>query len=185
MAGVTIEHPAPETYDLVEMAVDVETEYDNPFDQRQVALDASFTAPTEWNDRNAFGTFDEEMKADMRRFADFVEEVPLVVDPEAVTVTPDASEVRGWGVVGDAGGVVWVRDRALEDGTIDEIRDQARSRAGVTANVDGLAAGRWTILPSDTWQGIWFDLFVVECQGYVCDIPLSAFRSDLALHLTR
>ena len=150
-----------------------------------LATGAAMT-PTEWNDRNAFGTFDEEMKADMRRFADFIEEVPLVVyDPELVTITPDSPELRGWGVVGDAGGVVWVQDRALDHVAINELRDEARTLTGAVVTVDGLAEGRWTIDPYDTWEGVWLDTFGVECQKDACDIPLPEFRSDLALHLTR
>lgn len=142
--------------------------------------------PIEWNDRRLFGVFDDEMKADMRRFADFIEEVPLVVyDPEKLPLRISNPEVRGWGLAGETGGVVWVQDFALDGVTIEEIRADQTVRSGVTVTVDGLAAGSWTLSPYDTWQGVWLDDIVVECSGTSCELPLPDFSSDVAIHLHR
>lgn len=150
-----------------------------------LATGAAMT-PTEWNDLNAFGSFDGEMRADMMRFADFVEEVPLVTyDPGQLVVDVDHPEVRGWGVAGDHGGVLWLQDFALEDELIDEIRNDETLRRAVVASVGNLAAGSWTVRPYDTWQGSWLDEFTVDCPGGTCEIPLPDFHSDVALSLTR
>lgn len=141
-------------------------------------------APIEWNDLRAYGLFDDEMKADMERFARFVEETPLVAwDPESLDVAPDDPEVRGWGVAGAEGGVVWVQDFALEGATMEEIRADRTLRSDVAVDVTGLAAGTWTVTPYDTWAGEWLDPFSVECGTGSCSIPLPDFRRDLALRL--
>jgi len=148
-----------------------------------LATGAAMT-PTEWNDGNAFGTFDDEMRADMRRFSDFVEEVPLAAyDPEAVSVTFNDPEVRGWGVVGETGGLIWVQDFALDDGTIEEIRADESVRTDVVAVVGDLAAGSWKVTPYDTWQGTWLPTLEVDCPGGACELSLPDFHSDLAIHL--
>lgn len=150
-----------------------------------LAAGAALT-PTEWNDQRAFGTFDEAMQQDMRRFADFVEQVPLVAyDPTRVEISSTDPDVRGWGLAGDRGGLVWVQDFALETGSMDEIRADETVRSDVTVAVDSLAAGTWTVTPFDTWTGTWLDPLVVECAGGQCQIPLPPFHSDLALHLER
>jgi len=140
--------------------------------------------PTEWNDRNAFGAFDDAMKEDMRHFADFVETVPLVTyDPETVTVSSSDPAVRGWGIAGQDGGVVWVQDFALEGDTIDQIRADETIRSDVVVTIDPLVAGTWTVRPYDTWRGEWLESMTVECDGGPCDFALPSFDSDLALHI--
>jgi hypothetical protein len=150
-----------------------------------LATGAAMT-PTEWNDMNAFGVFDDEMKADMRRFADFVDQVPLAAyDPDQIVVTAGDPQVRGWGLAGETGGLLWVQDFALEQATIEDIRADDTVRGGVVATVDGLEPGSWIALPYDPWEGAWLDQVAVECTDGPCDIPLPAFHSDLAVHLTK
>jgi hypothetical protein len=150
-----------------------------------LATGAAMT-PTEWNDLNAFGSFDAEMRADMRRFADFVDRVPLAVyDPEKVRVDLDHPEVRGWGIAGNTGGVLWVQDHALDEATIEEIRADDTVREGLTATIADLTAGSWNVTPYDTWSGEWLDAYIVECPGGPCEIPLPGFHSDLAFHVAR
>ena len=142
--------------------------------------------PTEWNDQRAFGTFDDAMQQDMRRFADFVEQVPLVVyDPERVEIASSDPDVRGWGLAGDRGGVVWVQDFSLDGVGMEEIRADQTVRSDVTVTVDALAAGTWTASPFNTWSGEWLGEIVFECAGGPCQITLPEFHSDLALHLER
>ena len=142
--------------------------------------------PTEWNDKRAFGTFDEAMQRDMRRFADFVETVPLVAyGPERVEVASSDPEVRGWGLAGERGGILWVQDFALDDATMAEIRADETVRSGVIVTVDSLSAGTWTVTPFDTWTGDWLDALVVACPGGTCHISLPDFHADMALHLER
>lgn len=150
-----------------------------------LAAGAALT-PTEWNDQRAFGTFDEPMQEDMRRFAEFVEEVPLVVyDPETVEIVSSDVEVRGWGLAGESGGMIWVQDFALETADIDEIRTDETVRSDVNVTVDSLASGTWTVTPYDTWVGEWLEPFVIECVGGPCQISVPPFHSDVALHLER
>lgn len=150
-----------------------------------LAAGAALT-PTEWNDQSAFGTFDEPMQEDMRRFSDFIEDVPLVVyDPEPIDIASSDPEVRGWGLAGERGGLVWVQDFALETASMEEIRADETVRSNVTITIDALSTGTWTVTPYDTWTGAWLEPVVVECPGGPCDVVLPAFHSDLALHLER
>jgi hypothetical protein len=150
-----------------------------------LATGAAMT-PTEWNDLNAFGTFDEEMRADMRRFADFVDVVPLVAyRPERIVVAASHPEVRGWGLAGDRGGLVWVQDHELDEAGIEEIEADDTVRAGVTVTLDPLSNGEWTVDPYDPWSGSWLEPVTVDCPGGVCEVELPSFHSDLALHIHR
>lgn len=145
---------------------------------------ASMT-PIEWNDNSAYNSFDESMIEDMRRFADFVEAVPLVTyDPVAVGVTASEQSVRGWGVVGDDGGVVWIQDAALEGTSLEE-QQIGRDVPGVTVFLDGVPTGTWTVQPYNTWTGVWLDPVEVECESDPCAIPLPTFRKDIALAFSR
>jgi hypothetical protein len=150
-----------------------------------LAAGAAMT-PIEWNDDAAYGRFDEAMGEDMLRFATFVEETPLVTyDPEIIEVASSDPEVRGWGVSGEAGGVVWAQDFAMEGAEMDEIRADETVRSGVSLSVEGLAAGTWEVSPYDTWSGAWLDTVVVHCDGGPCSIALPDFSRDLALKLTK
>jgi hypothetical protein len=151
-----------------------------------LAAGASVT-PIEWNDGFGYGEFDQSMQEDMARFATFVEEVPLVTyDPDALGVMLDDPDVRGWGVAGDAGGLFWVQDFALEGATMDEIRAADTVRSGVIATVDSLAGGIWTVTPYDTWTGEWLEPFTVECPPDApCVVALPDFSRDLAFKLSR
>lgn len=141
--------------------------------------------PTEWNDGGAFGRFDAEMAADMARLAAFVEAVPLVTyDPERVSVSSSEPGLRGWGVAGEGGGVIWVQDFTTEGGTMEEIRANTTVWDGASVAIDGLAEGTWTIRPFDTWAGAWLEPTTVECAGS-CSIQLPDFTSDIAIALER
>jgi hypothetical protein len=122
----------------------------------------------------------------MVRLAAFVEEIPLVsYDPVAVSVSSSDPEVRGWGVVGDRGGVLWAQDFALEGHTMEEIRADQTVRAAVSLTIQPLAAGQWVLTPYDTWQGAWLEPFRVDCPGGPCSLPIPEFTRDLALKLER
>jgi hypothetical protein len=150
-----------------------------------LAAGAAIT-PIEWNDGGGFGRFDPEMAADMARLAQFVEEVPLVAyDPEKVEVATGESSLRGWGVVGESGGVIWVQDFSMEGGTMEEIRDSQTIWSGASLVVTGIVEGTWTIRPYDTWSGEWLEPTSIECGPDDCAITLPDFRSDLALAIER
>jgi hypothetical protein len=150
-----------------------------------LAAGAAIT-PIEWNDAGGFGRFDAQMAADMARLARFVEEVPLVTyDPEAVEVVPDKPSLRGWGVVGESGGLIWVQDFSMEGGTMEEIRANQTIWSGASLSVTGIPEGTWTIRPYDTWSGEWLAQTSVECGPDSCSIPLPDFSSDLAIALER
>jgi hypothetical protein len=150
-----------------------------------LAAGAAIT-PIEWNDAGGFGRFDAEMAADMARLAQFVEEVPLVAyDPEKVEVVPAEASLRGWGVVGESGGVIWVQDVSMEGGTMEEIRGNQTIWSGTSLVVTGILEGTWTIRPYDTWSGEWLEPTSIECGPDDCAITLPDFRSDLALAIER
>jgi hypothetical protein len=150
-----------------------------------LAAGAAIT-PVEWNDAGGFGRFDAEMAADMARLAQFVEEVPLVAfNPESIEVLSGEPTLRGWGVVGEAGGVIWVQDSSMEGGTMEEIRGNLMIWSGASISVTGIPEGTWTIRPYDTWNGEWLVQTSVECGPDSCSIPLPDFSSDLAMALER
>jgi hypothetical protein len=141
--------------------------------------------PTEWNDGFGYGFFTDEMAADMSRFARFVDAVPLAaLDPSALDVTTSDPAVRAWAVAGTSGGVVWVQDFALEGATMDVIRADATMRRGVTITLDGLAPGRYTVTPYDTWQGDWLEAIHADCAISPCSLVVPDFHSDVALGLS-
>ncbi|MEX2134518.1 MAG: DUF5060 domain-containing protein [Acidimicrobiia bacterium] len=149
-----------------------------------LAAGASIT-PTEWNDGGAFGRFDEEMAADMARLAAFVEAVPLVTyNPEKVAVTASEPGLRGWGVAGDGGGVIWVQDFTAEDGTMEEIRGNTTMWSGASLEIAGMPEGTWIVRAYDTWGGQWLAPGTVGCAE-VCSILLPDFTSDIAIALER
>lgn len=141
--------------------------------------------PIEWNDGSGYGSFDQAMKDDMKRFADFVEEVPLVeYDPRSVELSFSHPGIRGWGVVGETGGVIWVQDAELEGRDIDDIR-RGRLRSSVTLSVPGLTPGTWQVAPYNTWTGEWLERLTVTCGEEVCAIEIPDFSQDIALALSR
>ncbi len=145
---------------------------------------ASMT-PIEWNDNSAYNSFDEPMIEDMRRFADFVETVQLTAyDPVAVDVTTSDDAVRGWGVVGDRGGVVWIQDAFFEGASL-ELQRVGRQVEGITVTVAGVPDGQWMVSPYNTWTGEWLETVEVTCVSGSCAIPLPTFNKDIALALGR
>ncbi len=146
----------------------------------------SAMTPIEWNDLNEFGRFDDAMREDMARFAEFTDQLPLaVIDPETVEVASSDPDVRGWALAGARGGVFWLQDFALEDATIEEIRADQTVRANVVVTLGDLAAGTWQIRPFDTWSGEWGEPYSVECPRGGCEVIVPAFHRDIALLLER
>lgn len=141
--------------------------------------------PTEWNDGFAFDQFTDEMAADMSRLAAFVEGIPLVtLGPVPLQIVSREPEVRGWGVAGDSGGLLWVQDFALEGSTMDEIRADQTVRSGVEVELASLASGTWVVTPYDTRQGTWQEPFTVDCNQ-PCILQLPDFHADMAFKLER
>lgn len=141
--------------------------------------------PIEWNDGSAYNTFTDEMAEDYARFADFVEAVPLVhLDPTPVDLTFSDEALRGWGVVGTEGGVVWIQDSSLETADLDAQR-LGRVIEGSAVEIHGLDTGSWLILPYDTWAGEWLPDITIECPASPCTVDLPAFTKDIALAFAR
>ena len=143
--------------------------------------------PAEWNGGGAWGEMTKLMDADMGRLAKFVADIPLAkLNPAELQITSSDTHVRGWGVAGAAGGLFWMQDFALEGQTIDVIRKDKTIRSGVQAQIQGLAAGTYTITPYDTWQGKYLGAFQVTCKdGEACTIKLPAFHADMAFKVER
>lgn len=140
--------------------------------------------PAEWNSGGNWGRMTPEMLADLGRLRQFVADLPLAEwQPQPLELANSTVEVRGWGVAGEAGGILWVQDFALEGAGIEAVRAAETVRSGVEVEVTGLANGRYTITPYDTWQGVFLDAFTVDCTGSPCTLPLPDFKSDMAFKL--
>ena len=141
--------------------------------------------PAEWNSGGAWARMTPEMNADISRFAQFVTDLPLAQwNPSKLEITSIDPEVRGWGLAGKEGGLLWVQDFSLEGNPIDQLRGLMPLRSSVQVNVQGLAAGSYTIQPYDTWQGVYVDEFDVECaESETCVIALPDFTSDMAVKI--
>jgi len=138
--------------------------------------------PAEWNSGGAWGRMTPEMNADIGRFAGFVMDMPLAEwNPSKLQITSSDAQVRAWGLAGEQGGLFWAQDFSLEGKSIDEVRSAMSVRVGVQMDVQGMAAGSYTIHPYDTWQGVYLDAFDVVCtDGEPCTIALPDFTSDMA-----
>jgi hypothetical protein len=143
--------------------------------------------PAEWNSGGSWGEMTPAMLADIGRLAQFVSGLPLAQwDPQPLQVSSSDSRMRGWGVAGMDGGLVWVQDFSLEGKPIDEVRSNQVLRKGVRVDLGGLAAGTYTISPYDTWQSTYLAAFSVDCaQGQPCIIALPDFKTDIAFKMER
>ncbi|HRI57503.1 MAG TPA: DUF5060 domain-containing protein, partial [Anaerolineae bacterium] len=141
--------------------------------------------PAEWNSGGPWGRLTPEMKADLDRLAQFVAGIPLAHwNPQPVQISSNDPAVRGWGVAGEEGGLIWVQDASLEGQPIDAVRANTASRSGVQITVAGLPAGAYAVIPYDTWQGKFLDPIALICAaGRPCLIDLPDFSADLALRL--
>jgi spore germination protein YaaH len=141
--------------------------------------------PAEWNSGGPWGRLTPEMQADLGRLAAFVAETPLARwNPQPVQVSADDPAMRGWGVAGEEGGLIWVQDAALEGQPIADVRANTVVRSGVQIAVDGLAAGVYAVRPYNTWQGVYLEPSSLTCTaGQPCLIDLPDFTADIALRL--
>ncbi|HLF87339.1 MAG TPA: DUF5060 domain-containing protein [Anaerolineales bacterium] len=143
--------------------------------------------PAEWNGGGFWSSMTPEMYADISRFAQFVVDLPLVQwNPTPLQLTLSDPQVRGWGIAGNDGGVIWVQDFSMEDKSIQEVRAHETLRSGVHVEIQGLSAGPYTLTPYNTWQGTILDPIEIECPGdQTCLIPLPDFKADMAFKIER
>ncbi|HSN78611.1 MAG TPA: glycosyl hydrolase family 18 protein [Anaerolineae bacterium] len=141
--------------------------------------------PAEWNSGGSWGRLTPEMKADLARLAAFVADIPLAHwNPQPLSLSSSDRAVRGWGVAGEEGGLLWVQDASLEGQPIAELRADETVRSGVQIAVDGMAAGVYAVRPYDTWQGVYLEPLSLTCTaGQPCLIDLPDFTADIALRL--
>jgi len=79
-----------------------------------------------------------------------------------------------------------VQDFSLEGRRpIEELRTLTTLRSGVQVELMGVASGSYTIMPYDTWQGVYLVPFAVECSSDSCAIHLPDFTSDMAFKIVR
>lgn len=151
-----------------------------------LAAGAALT-PAEWNSGGAWGRMTDAMIADMQRLGRFVSDLPLAqLNPAALEIRPSDPQVRGWGLAGRDGGLIWVQDAAMQGRKIAEVRAYDYLRQGIRLEVSGLTGGTYIITPYDTWQGIYLDGLEITCaEGQACVIPLPAFKWDIALKIER
>lgn len=152
------------------------------------------TTPFEWNDRNAYGQFDDEQAADQARLSQFVQALPLVHwDPQQIEITTSSDRVRGWGVAGEDGGIIWVQDYFFESQVDGEDEDIVALRADTTVfselvvTFSTLASDAvYVATPYNTWTGEYLDPVEAICDSSgVCSVTLPPFEDDLALVLIR
>jgi hypothetical protein len=143
--------------------------------------------PAEWNSGGSWGWLTPEMVADLGRLKTFIADIPLAqLNPEPLEIRSEGAEVRGWGVAGEEGGLIWVQDFSLQGRPLAEVRQMLTLRSGVQLEVRGLAAGTYTVHPFDTWGGTYLEASEVTCEASdLCRLPLPNFRSDLALEIKR
>jgi hypothetical protein len=151
-----------------------------------LASGAAFT-PAEWNSGGAWGRMTPEMNADIARLAQFVRDLPLAQwNPSRLTIRSSDVEVRGWGLAGDAGGLVWVQDFSLQGQPIEEVRSSMPVRSGVDVALEGLSPGSYTVQPYDTWHDMVLEELLLECaEREVCVLHLPDFTSDMAFKIVR
>jgi hypothetical protein len=94
-------------------------------------------------------------------------------------------QIRGWGIAGREGGLLWVQDFSLEGVSVDEVRSLMPIRSGVQMELKGLEAGTYTVTPFDTWQGVYLESYEIVCDDVTCVIGLPDFESDMAFRLIR
>jgi hypothetical protein len=143
--------------------------------------------PAEWNSGGSWGRMTPQMNADLGRLAAFVSDLPLAQwNPSRLQIESSDPQVRGWGVAGEAGGLIWVQDFSLQGHPIEEIRANEVHKRDVQLEVMGLAAGSYTITPYDTWLGNYRDPFEVTCtDGQPCTLALPMFLADMAFRIER
>ncbi len=143
--------------------------------------------PAEWNSGGSWMRMSEEMRADLARLGQFVSDMPLAaLNPSALQIFSSDPEVRGWGVAGEDGGLIWLQDFALEGTPFDEVRANETVRDTVELTVDGLVGGNYRVLPYDTWQGEYLTEFNIACTDKEsCTISVPAFTADIALKIER
>lgn len=172
-----------------EFGVAGDTHYPELFHHSIWAALASGAAmtPAEWNSGGAWGRMTPEMNADISRFAQFVQDLPLAEwNPSKLEITASDAEVRAWGLAGNEGGLFWVQDFSLEGQPIAEVRSAMTVRTVVQVEVVGLVSGAYVVQPFDTWQGVYLDQINVECaDSEACTIPLPDFTSDMAFKIIR
>jgi hypothetical protein len=141
--------------------------------------------PAKWNDGGAWGEMTPAMLADIGRLGQFVAGLPLAQwNPQPLAISSSNPQVRAWGVAGKAGGLFWAQDFSLEGKSIDDVRASQAIRKGVQVQIQGLAAGNYTITPYDTWQGTFLAANTVSCaEGQPCTIALPDFKADMAFKI--
>ena len=151
-----------------------------------LAAGAAMT-PAEWNSGGFWGRPTEEMDADMVRLATFVSDMPLAAwDPNALEINSSNPQVRAWGVAGEMGGLFWVQDFSLEGQPVAEVRAVELIHGDVVVEIEGLDAGSYTILPFDTWQGLYLDGIALICEAdQPCSLTLPVFEADMAFKILR
>jgi hypothetical protein len=143
--------------------------------------------PAEWNSGGAWGEMTPATLADIGRLSQFVSGLPLAHwNPSPLLVSSSDSQVRGWGVSGKDGGLLWVQDYSQEGKSIEDVRSHQSLLKGVQLEIKGLIAGTYTVTPYDTWQGTFLAAISVDCkQGQACPLALPDFKADMAFKIER
>jgi hypothetical protein len=150
-----------------------------------LASGASMT-PAEWNSGGSWGRMTPEMYADLSRLADFVTDLPLAEwNPASVHIDVGDPEVRGWTLAGESGGLIWIQDYSLEGESIEDVRNLMPVRADVKVILTGMRDGTYIVMPYDTWGGVYFESYEINCLNSSCNISLPAFSSDAAVKLIK
>jgi hypothetical protein len=141
--------------------------------------------PCEWNSSGFWGRMTPEMYATMGRLAHFVADLPLAAwNPSALLIESDKPQVRAWGVAGREGGLFWVQDFSLEGRPIEEVKANTAILEGIEVAIEGMAEGRYSVTPYDTWGGDYLASFELTCAAEEpCRVTLPAFTADMAFKI--
>ena len=145
--------------------------------------------PAEWNDFDNWGVMTAAMEQHLTYFSDFISPLPMAAwDPIQLVISSKNSTIRGWGIAGKDGGLVWVQDHTLEGLDIVSIRANRAVRKNVSVDIAGLTSGQYKIVPYNTWQGVFGESYTIDCSPMtngLCTIALPDFTSDMAFKLER
>jgi hypothetical protein len=141
--------------------------------------------PAEWNGGGFWGRMTAEMNGDMVRLAEFVADLPLAAwNPAPLQLDFDDPDLRGWGLAGEAGGLFWLQDYAMQGQPIADVRAAELTHSDTAVEITGLPAGTYTILPYDTWQGGFLDSIELTCEtDRPCSLGLPEFTADMAFKI--
>ena len=102
--------------------------------------------PMEWNDSGSWSQMSDAMYDDIRRFSDFVFDLPLArFEPVLVSSGASDDKVQIFATGSERFAVAWAQDVSQIGKPIDEVRQNVRFLSHVTVKIGGLGKGNYRI----------------------------------------